>query len=175
MQELTFKILDKAKITTDIANSFIELLVKQGKVDKPTVDRIKSCRQLSLCYADSKLIGIGAIKPKTKSDFATTKADLMNIEQQFVWELGYFFIDDNYRGYGISTTIARLLLKGKDKENILASTELYPDNVMIKVLEKFGFRQYGKPWLSKRHDGTLGLFLKFKVGETIDNKPTTKK
>lgn len=175
MQELTFKILDKAKITTDIANLFIDLLVVQGKVDKPTVERIKSCRQLSLCYADSKLVGIGAIKPKTKSDFATTKADLINLEQQFVWELGYFYIDNNFRGYGISTTIARILLKGKDNENILASTELYPDNVMIKVLEKFGFRQYGKPWLSKRHDGTLGLFLKFKVGETIDNRTTTKK
>lgn len=175
MQELTFKILDKEKITTEIANSFIDLLIKQGKVEKPTVERIKSCRQLSLCYTDNELIGIGAIKPKTKSDFAVNKADLSNIEQQFDWEIGYFFTDINFRGYGISTTIARLLLKGKDKENIMASTELYPDNAMIKVLEKFGFRQYGKPWLSKRHDGTLGLFLKFKVGETTDNKATTKK
>jgi predicted GNAT family N-acyltransferase len=175
MQELTFKILDKAKITTEIANSFIDLLVKQDKVEKPTVDRIKSCRQLLLCYADTKLIGIGAIKPKTKSDFNVNKADLVNIENQFVWELGYFFTDINFRGYGISTTIARLLLKEKDKENIMASTELYPDNAMIKVLEKFGFRQYGKPWLSARHDGTLGLFLKFKVGESTDNKATNNK
>lgn len=175
MQELTFKILDKANITKEIANSFIDLLIKQGKVETPTVERIKSCRQLSLCYADNQLIGIGAIKPKTKSDFAVNKADLSNIAQQFDWELGYFFTDSNFRGYGISTTIARLLLKGKDKENIMASTELYPDNAMIKVLEKFGFRQYGKPWLSKRHDGTLGLFLKFKAGEAIDNKAMTEK
>lgn len=175
MLELTFKILDKTRITTDIANSFIDLLVKQGKVEIPTVKRIQSCRQISLCYVDNKLIGIGAIKPKTKSDFSERKADLINIEQQFTWELGYFFTDTSFRGFGISTTIARLLLKDKDKENFLASTELYPENVMVKVLEKLGFRQYGKPWLSKRHDGTLGLFLKFKLGEAINNKAITKK
>lgn len=174
MKELNFKILDKTEITTEIANLFIELLVKQGKVDKPSVERIKSCRQILLCKIDNKLIGIGAIKPKTNSDFKIEKSGLLNIEKQFIWELGYFYVDNNYRGYGISSNIARLLLKDKEKENIMATTELYNGNVMINVLEKFGFKQYGKPWLSTKHDGTLGLFLKFKVGESLPKLATVK-
>ena len=167
MEQLTFQILDKSKITTETANVFIELLVKQDKVVKPSNEKIKSCREILLCYSDKKLIGIGALKPKTKTDFNEQKADLKTIESRFIWELGYFYVDEAYRGFGISTTIARLLLKGKTNENILASTELYSDNAMIRVLEKLGFRQYGKPWPSKIHDGTLGLFLKFKCGNNF--------
>lgn len=174
MKELTYKIIDTNEITTALATEFIDLLVKQGKVDKPTVARIQSCQKIVMCYSDKTLIGIGAIKPKTNSDFTKQKADLDTVNKKFEWELGYFFVDNDYRGYGISTTMARLLLIGKEKENIMASTELYPKNAMINVLEKFGFRQYGKPWPSMRHDGTLGLFLKFKPGEQNDDSPATK-
>lgn len=167
MEQLIFQIFDNTKITTDIARVFIELLVKQDKVAKPSIARIKSCGEILLCYSDKKLIGIGALKPKTKSDFDKKKADLKIIEQKFIWELGYFYVDEAFRGYGISLTIARLLLKNKPNENILASTELFSDNAMIRVLEKVGFKHYGKPWASIRHDGTLGLFLKFKIGNNF--------
>lgn len=165
MKELTFKIICSAEITNEVADAFIELLVIQDKVKKPTREKIKSCRELVLCYADSKLIGIGALKEKTKSVFNDLASGLKTIEQKFTWELGYFYVDKLFRGYGISTTISRLLLNDKSNENILASTELNKDNAMIFVLKKFGFRQFGNPWPSSRHDGTLGLFLKFKSGE----------
>lgn len=175
MKELIFKIVDKKNIKSLLATMFIDLLVKQGKVDKPSITRIQSCQKVVMCYADNLLVGIGAIKPKTISDFNKKKADLENVEKNFEWELGYFFVDNNYRGYGISTMMARLLLLGKDNENIMASTELYRSNAMINVLEKFGFRQFGKPWTSKKHDGTIGLFLKFKPGEVKDSKSASKK
>ncbi len=75
------------------------------------------------------------------------------------------YVDENYKSYGISTTITRLLLKQLPNENIMASTELYHENPMMYILQKFGFQKYGKPWPSIKHDGTLGLFLKFKKGE----------
>lgn len=43
----------------------------------------------------------------------------------------------------------------------MASTELRIDNAMIRILEKNNFKQFGKPWKSTVHKGTLGLFLKF--------------
>ncbi|MBW4362777.1 GNAT family N-acetyltransferase [Flavobacterium taihuense] len=167
--ELHYKLIDSNKITDEIAEGFKNLLVKQGKIVAPNITKIKSCFKIVVCFVDNKLIGIGALKPKTKSDFSSTKADLPKLEENFTWELGYFYVNDEYKNYGISSTITRLLLKEMTNENILASTELYSENPMKYVLKKFGFKQYGKPWLSQKHNGNLGLFLKFKKGE-LPNK-----
>ena len=166
MEELTFKIISTEKITSGIAENFIGLLKKQNKVKTPTDEKIQSCFRVVLCYADQNLIGIGALKTKTSSDFSTSKADLPDLEPKFTWELGYMYVDENFKNYGISTTITRLLLKQVPNENIMASTEIHNDNPMIYILDKFGFQKFGKPWPSAKHDGTLGLFLKFKKGET---------
>ena len=45
--------------------------------------------------------------------------------------------------------------------NLMASTELDPNNGMRKILLNHGFQHYGKTWKSK-HQMDLGLFLKFK-------------
>ncbi len=166
MDELNFKMINEIDITKEHANAFLKLLIKQKKVQAPTEKRILACRQILFCIADKKIVGIGAIKPKTKSDFTAEKADLNNISKKFDWELGYLYVEENFRGLGISSTITRLLLIGKENENIMASTEIYKNNPMIKVLKKSGFKQYGKPWGSSQHDGTLGLFLKFKLGKS---------
>ena len=163
--ELTFKIIDQKNITKKIAEDFIDSLRKQGKVTIPTVAKIQSCLKVSLCYLDDVLIGISALKTKSSSDFNNSKADLPNLESKFVWELGYMYVDKNYRSYGISLAMTRLLLKQVQDENIMASTELFAENAMMFILRKFGFEQYGKPWPSVKHDGTLGLFLKFKNGK----------
>lgn len=170
MKELLFKIIDKQDIDDELAKDFIKLLVKQDKVYIPNKRRIQSCEKLVLCYADQELVGIGAIKTATTSVFDKEKANLKEMRSKVSCELGYFYVDCDYRGFGISNTMTRLLLQNKEKDNIIASTELYPNNVMIKVLEKFGFRQFGKPWPSKKHDGTLGLFIRFKIGEKYTTK-----
>lgn len=43
----------------------------------------------------------------------------------------------------------------------MASTEIAANPGMVKILEKHGFRQFGKPWKSSLHKNYLGLFLKF--------------
>ena len=149
VREVVYKIFDKASISTEIANIFISMLKKQGKVEPPTIEKIKACRQVVLCYSDRILVGIGAIKTKTKSDFSINKSDLGNLEKKFAWELGYFYIEEKYRKLGIASTIAKLLMFDKQDENILASTELFNDNSMIRILAKYGFKQYGKPWNSR--------------------------
>lgn len=164
MNELIFQVIDKTKITNQIALEFISMLEKQGKVIIPSVTKIKSCRQIILCYVDKKLVGIGALKTKTKTDFNPLNANLLDLEKKFDWELGYFYVETNVRKLGIATTMTRLLISDKLNENLLASTELYSENKMIYILEKFGFRQYGNPWNSKKHNGTIGLFLKFQAG-----------
>jgi len=44
----------------------------------------------------------------------------------------------------------------------MASTEISANPRMVGILEKNGFRHYGKPWKSSLHDNFLGLFLKYK-------------
>lgn len=44
----------------------------------------------------------------------------------------------------------------------MASTEVSANPRMVKILEKSGFRFFGRPWKSSIHDNYLGLFLKLK-------------
>lgn len=160
--QLIYQIKEQNYISENDAATFIELLIKQGKVTIPSIETIQTCNKIVLCYADNKLIGIGALKLRKSS--ALKKAGLADIEDIFSLELGYFFVNEAFRGLGVSTAIARLLLMDKIDDNICATTELYVNNPMMKTLEKLGFKHYGIPWRSIWHDGTIGMFLKFKKG-----------
>lgn len=165
MEELLFKIIEKENISDKIAAEFTSLLEKQGKVTIPSIDKIKSCLKIVVCYKDGIISGIGALKTKSSSDFNERKSDLQHLEPNFEWELGYFYVDESHRNYGISNMMTKLLLKKFDDENLMATTELFQNNPMKYVLEKYGFRQHGKPWASTKHNGTIGLFLRFKQGK----------
>jgi len=43
----------------------------------------------------------------------------------------------------------------------MASTEITANPAMVRILEKQGFRLFGKPWKSDIHGNYLGLFLRF--------------
>ena len=162
LNSLAYQVVDKSNITDEIAQIFIQHLTKQGKVTIPSIDKVKTCRKLVLCFANDELIGIGAMKLNEST--ALQKAGLGSIQDIFGLELGYFFVSETFRGLGVSTAIARLLFLDKIEENIFATTELYTNNPMMKTLEKLGFKHYGIPWKSIWHDGTIGVFLKFKKG-----------
>jgi len=162
LTSLAYRIVDKSNITDDIAQFFIQHLTKQGKVTVPSVEKLKTCCKLVMCFANDELIGIGALKLNESP--ALQKAGLESIQYIFGLELGYFFVSEAFRGLGVSTAIARLLLLDKIEENICATTELYANNPMMKTLEKLGFKHYGIPYKSIWHDGTIGLFLRFKKG-----------
>lgn len=162
INSIIYRVVEKSSITDEIAHVFIQHLTKQGKVTIPSIDKVQSCCRIVLCFANDELIGIGALKPN--ESLAFEKAGLSSIKDIFVLELGYFFVSETFRGLGISTSIARLLLMNKLEENILATSELFANNPMMKTLEKLGFKHYGIPWKSIWHDGTIGIFLKFKKG-----------
>jgi GNAT superfamily N-acetyltransferase len=163
INSLVYRVVEKINITDEIALVFIQHLTKQGKVTIPSIDKVKTCSKLVLCFANNELIGIGALKLNESP--ALQKAGLGSIQDIFGLELGYFFVSETFRGLGVSTAIARLLLLDNIEENICATTELFAHNPMMKTLEKLGFKHFGIPYKSIWHDGTIGVFLRFKKGE----------
>lgn len=166
INSLSYEVIEKNHITIGIAQIFIEQLTKQGKVTIPSIEKIQSCHKLVICYVNDEFIGVGALKPYEGNQLL--KAGLGSVQDIFRLELGYFFVSETFRGLGVSTSIARLLLFDKVDENILATTELYSNNPMMKTLEKLGFKHFGNPYKSIWHDGTIGVFLKFKKGVKND-------
>jgi hypothetical protein len=161
MIEVFYKIDIPKNFSEEERQIFLDLLKQQGKVTNPTTEKINRCSYLGFCKENNQIVSIGAIKPKTNSDFNSEKADLTKMRNEFQIELGYCFTLPDKTGRGYSSTITQILLDKVKDANIMASTELRSDNSMMRILERNGFKQYGKPWKSGIHKGTLGLYLKF--------------
>jgi hypothetical protein len=161
MKEIVYKIGSPKDFSESEKKSFLDLLKEQGKVASPTIEKIERCFLLCFCKVDNVVVSIGAVKPKTNSDFNPDKADLENLRNDFHKELGYCFTLTKHTGNGYSSPLVKLLLDKVAHENLMASTELRSDNSMVRILERNGLKQYGRPWKSRIHNGVLGLFLKY--------------
>jgi ribosomal protein S18 acetylase RimI-like enzyme len=136
-------------------------LKKQGKVKGDLSIKADRCKIICIAKINEDIAGIGAIKIKTKSDFSNEKASVPELSNAFEWELGYLYVNPDYSGKGIATNVTRMLIDSYGNGNLMASTEISANPAMVKILEKFGFRLFGKPWKSGIHKNYLGLFLKF--------------
>lgn len=159
---LKYEIIHKKEIDNSHRSTFANLLHLQGKVMGKLLEKADRCRFICIVTLNDKPVAIGGIKPKTSSDFDTNKADLLGLENAFEWELGYICTDTEYSGKGIASNVVRVLIEEFGSDNLMASTEISANPGMVKILEKNGFRHYGKPWKGRIHDNYLGLFLKFK-------------
>ena len=161
MSEIEYKIGKPETFLEEERNMFLDLLKLQGRVSHPTIEKINRCSLLCICKVDNKIVSIGAIKPKTESDFSIDKADLASLSNEFIFELGYCFTLSKHTKKGYCSTIVNFLISALKVENLMASTELRGENSMKKILENFGFKQFGKTWQSSIDGGDLGLFLRF--------------
>lgn len=158
---IKYSIILNSEITESHVNEFGDLLKEQNKVQGPVLEKAKRCKVICIVSTEEGTIAIGGIKPKTKSDFLKEKANLTNRQNDFEWELGYIYTKPKFMKKGIASNVVRMLLDKYGSENIMASTEISKNPGMVKILERNGFRLYGKPWKSKIHGNFLGLFLKY--------------
>ncbi len=159
---ISFRINHPSAFTSQEKHRFLLLLEEQGKVNA-TKKRVDACALLCFGILKDEIISIGAIKQRTNSDFNSDKSDLEKYRNDFNLELGYCYTKESHRGKGYSSMIAKQLINAIGNINLMATTELSEKNTMKIILKKNGFKQYGKTWKSIKHEGTLGLFLKFKV------------
>jgi len=59
INSLLYQIVDKANITPDITQIFIEQITKQEIVTVSSIDKFTSCCRIVFCYANNELIGKG--------------------------------------------------------------------------------------------------------------------
>lgn len=153
--------------TTDNSNNlteqekqyFMKLLMLQGQVDKPSIEKLNTCPILCIAYDNELPIGIGAIKQVYKKPFE--KAEIPELKNLFNVELGYIYVLDKkkYRGKGIAKKICANLLEKLSSKNVFATTEENIKNPMKYILEKFGFKRAGKTYTGTKTKKTIGLYL----------------
>jgi len=158
----TYHTIEKEDFDDTHREIFASMLKKQGKVQGDLDHKIDRCKLICIVNVENDVAAIGAIKEKTTSDFSAEKAGLQELSGDFEWELGYFYTQEKYAGQGIASRIAELLIEEYGKGNLMASTEITANPAMVNILQKNGFRLFGKPWKSNIHENYLGLFLKFK-------------
>ena len=159
--KIEYEIIKKEELNDNIRGIFAEALKKQGKVKDDLSIKADRCKLICIAKVNEDIAGIGAIKVKTESDFSNEKASVPELSKAFEWELGYLYVNPGYSGKGIASNITRMLIDVYGNGNLMASTEISANPAMVKILEKFGFRLFGKPWKSGIHKNYLGLFLKF--------------
>ena len=159
--KIEYETIQRSEIDDSVRAIFAEMLRKQGKVRGDLATKADKCKLICMAKVNGKVVAIGGIKQKTASDFAKDKAGMPDLSSEFEWELGYLYTGSDYSRRGIASNIACLLVDAYGKGNLMASTELTANPAMVRVLEKHGFRLFGKPWKSGIHDNYLGLFLKF--------------
>jgi predicted GNAT family N-acyltransferase len=160
--KITYHVIHRQEFNENHQDILARMLKQQGKVQGNLNDKINRCKLICIAYVDNEVAAIGAIKEKTLSDFSDEKSGLPELSNDFEWELGYFYTQEKYTGKGMASMIAKLLIEEFGKENLMASTEITANPAMVNILQKFGFRLYGKPWKSNIHDNYLGLYLRFR-------------
>ena len=158
---IEYEIVERAEINDSIRATFGEMLRKQGKVQGDLSTKADRCKWVCIAKLDGTAIAIGAIKLKTVSDFDKEKAGVAQLSNEFEWELGYLYTEGQHSGRGVGSNVVRLLLEAHGAGNLMASTEITANPAMVHILEKHGFRLFGKPWRSAIHGNYLGLFLRF--------------
>lgn len=159
--KIEYEIIGSDQFNDAVRDVFAALLRKQGKVKGDLSKKADRCKIVGIARVDGAAVAIGGIKKKTDSDFSEGKAGVPDLAEAFDWELGYLYTEAEQCGRGIASTITRLLVDAYGHGNLMASTEIAANPAMVRILEKLGFRLYGKPWKSSIHDNYLGLFLKF--------------
>lgn len=161
-------IIDKPQNLSDQQKQYFQkLLLMQGQVSNPSIEKINSCHFLCLAYDSEFPVGIGAIKEVYKTPF--DKAKVAELKDSFDIELGYLYVIDKkkYRGKGIAKSMCSKLLEKVQSKNVFATTEENEENSMKWILQKFDFNKTGKTFIGSKTNKNIGLYLLTRTNEEI--------
>ena len=146
MPQINYKYGSPEIFTVPEKEIICDMLIKQGKVENPSLKKINSFKIIGVCFSDGEIVSIGAVKPQTTEDFKEGQANIPELCKEFTWELGSCYTKPDYTGKGYSSAIVKNLVEHCNEENLTAATELNTNNPMMHILVKAGFKQYGNSW-----------------------------
>jgi GNAT superfamily N-acetyltransferase len=148
--------------TVDV-DAFLRLVLSGEEVDPVGLrGRVLSASTLAFARANSKIVGVAAIKNPGKPYKNTVfrSANCIAAQQNYRLEFGWVFVDPDYRRKGISKQLTAALIEVADSASIFA-TSLANNDAMHRTLEGYGFQKTGKPWRSRlKQKENLVLFLR---------------
>lgn len=123
--------------------------------------RVGRAVALVFLEAGSELAGVAAIKTPDYDHRrgVFTRAGVALAGPPPRHELGWVVVDESHRGQGCSRLLAQAALEAAGQVDLFATSHT-GNHAMHKTLERVGFTRLGRPWLSRRHQRELALFLR---------------
>lgn len=153
-----------------IIDAFLKLVESGGEVIGNSLrDRIKKSELLAFCQDGEHLVAVGALKnpARTYKENIFIKAGHPEECENFKYEFGYLYVEENYREKGVGKKILAALLE-KTEMNEVFVTVREENTIMVSFLKKYGFKKLGHSYKSERGDYQLGCYVHEKKGDIAD-------
>lgn len=143
--------------------AFEAFVIKGGEVTAEGLrDLIKKAKGLVFLFeGDNTLAGIAALKYPNigYKNRVFKKARAQEDPDKFTFEVGWIYVERQFRGRKYSHFLLEALLKLADENQVYATTR--EDNkAMQSTLIRYGFQQSGFSYVSKRRDCNLLLLTR---------------
>lgn len=139
---------------------FCRMVLKGGKVQKKGLyNRVKNCRLLSFCTdSKNKIIAVSSIKKPQKSylEKIIKNANLEREIEDFHYEIGYSFTENEHRRKGLNGKLKQKLLNEIQNEDCLIFSTTAINSSQTFLLNN-GFTQFGNSYNGK-NDNNINYY-----------------
>jgi predicted GNAT family N-acyltransferase len=153
---------EPATFSQDERRHFCELVELGGEVDTIALEQnVTNARALVFARSNGRVLGVGAIKrPKSTYREKVANDSGFNLScDLYPFELGYIFVQEEARGWGLSHQIVSAALNETDGQNIFATARA--DNQgMLRALCRASFLQVGHDYSGRNSRTLIRLLVK---------------
>ncbi len=151
-----------ADCSTEELDDFCRIVRAAGEVDPYGLkERVRCAKAVAFAISDGETLGVAALKVPDEnyrqSVFTNAKANRSACEYPF--EVGWVVVDDHHRGKGLSRILVEATLTAAGDVSVFA-TSASSREPMHRTLRRLGFVQAGEPYLSRRRNSDLLLFVR---------------
>ena len=142
-----------------------KLISKSGEIKIDTLKQhLKDTALIAYAKFNSKIVGTAAIKKPTDEYFDSVfiKSNSPFDYNFFKYELGYVFVQPQFRGQRIALKLCKRLCDYYICQN-LYSTVRSNNFPMHSILKKNGFSESGKEFYNRERTEKIKLFIKEKI------------
>jgi len=121
------------------------LIIRGGEVNTQTLDqKLRRAISIGVVKDNNKIIGTASIKlpKKTYLRNVFVKSNSETIQEKFRYELGYIFVDPDYRGKHLGYSLCKCLIDSFGEHSLFATTRT-DNGPMRHILQLLGFQATG--------------------------------